>query len=122
MTKGKRIISGTMNWGFWFQQLNTPLMEALIARFVELGILTFYHADIYGGYTTDAEFGNVFLSTKIPREDLHFISKCEIQFPSDPRKIVQLLHLFQRLYCRPSGKLPAKFKNAIFGFTTALQT
>ena len=53
-----KIISGTMNWGVWGKNLSEILMTELIEKSVSLGINTFDHADIYGGYTTEKSFGN----------------------------------------------------------------
>ncbi len=52
---------------------------------IETGITTFDHADIYGGYTTEAAFGNAFGESQIKRENIQLISKCGIQLPSDNR-------------------------------------
>jgi predicted oxidoreductase len=46
---------------------------------VENKISTFDHADIYGGYTTEAQFGKAFTESKVSRERIQLISKCGIQ-------------------------------------------
>jgi predicted oxidoreductase len=73
------VIAGTMNWGVWDKKLNTQEMIHLINICIENKITTFDHADIYGGYTTEAEFGKAFGESKISREKLQLISKCGIQ-------------------------------------------
>ena len=73
------IIAGTMNWGVWDKKLNTQEMIHLINICIENKITTFDHADIYGGYTTEAEFGKAFGESKISRDKLELISKCGIQ-------------------------------------------
>ena len=75
-----------MNWGIWDKKLNTTEIEQLIHVCVENNISTFDHADIYGGYTTESEFGKGFFSSKIAREKLQFISKCGIQTVTENRK------------------------------------
>jgi|SRR6218665_844685 len=75
------VISGTMNWGVWDKNLNTFDMANLIHVCAENGITTFDHADIYGGYTTEAEFGKAFAESKIDRSAVQFISKCGIALP-----------------------------------------
>lgn len=87
-----------MNWGVWGKQLDTSSMAELIANCVELGVLTFDHADIYGGYSTEAEFGKAFLETKIPREDLYFISKCGIQFSNNSSPILYNYYSYSKDY------------------------
>jgi predicted oxidoreductase len=79
------IIAGTMNWGVWDKNLNTSEMESMIQICLENKITTFDHADIYGGYTTEADFGKAFASSKINREALQFVSKCGIQHLSENR-------------------------------------
>ncbi len=87
-----------MNWGVWGKQLETSSMAELIANCVELGVLTFDHADIYGGYSTEAEFGKAFLETKIPREDLYFIWKCGIQFSNNSSPIFYNYYNYSKDY------------------------
>ena len=68
-----------MNWGIWDKKLSTQEMVHLMNFFIENKISTFDHADIYGGYTTEAEFGKAFAESKISREKIQLISKCGIQ-------------------------------------------
>jgi len=74
-----KIIAGTMNWGVWDKKLSTSEMAQLMHVCIENQITTFDHADIYGGYTTEAEFGKAFAESKIARSKVQFISKCGIQ-------------------------------------------
>lgn len=73
------IIAGTMNWGVWDKNLSPKEMENMIHVCLENKITTFDHADIYGSYTTEADFGKAFASSKIAREKMQLISKCGIQ-------------------------------------------
>lgn len=73
------IIAGAMNWGVWQANFTTTQMAQMISSCLEHGISTFDHADIYGGYTTEAEFGNAFAQSGIARENIQLISKCGIQ-------------------------------------------
>lgn len=74
-----------MNWGSWGKQLDQRDMIALINHCVENEITSFDHADIYGGYTTESEFGNAFSESGIDRDQVEFISKCGIQYMSENR-------------------------------------
>lgn len=78
-----RLISGTMNWGTWGVNYSKRQMCQLISESFDSGINSFDHADIYGGYTTEKSFGDAFLDTGIKREDVFFISKCGIMYPSE---------------------------------------
>lgn len=87
MNQFSRIISGTMTWGAWGRQMSTSQMQNQIEKYFSLGITTFDHADIYGGYTTEAEFGKAFTLTNLPREHFQFITKCGIQLPCKARSL-----------------------------------
>jgi len=87
MTVFSKIIAGTMTWGVWGKNYNSSQMSSLIEDAVSSGISTFDHADIYGGYTTEASFGVAFKQSKIERSAVQFISKCGIQYPSDERPL-----------------------------------
>lgn len=80
-----KIIAGTMTWGVWGKKLDKNQMISLMNTCLETGITTFDHADIYGGYTTEAAFGNAFSESGIDRDKIQLISKCGIQLPSDNR-------------------------------------
>jgi predicted oxidoreductase len=84
-TPFSKIIAGTMTWGIWGKNLDKNQMIELMNSCLETGITTFDHADIYGGYTTEAAFGNAFGESQIKREDIQLISKCGIQLPSENR-------------------------------------
>lgn len=73
------VIAGTMNWGVWDKNLSTSEMVHLMHICIENKVSTFDHADIYGGYTTEAQFGKAFSESKIDRKKMQFISKCGIQ-------------------------------------------
>ena len=79
------IIAGTMTWGVWGKNFETNQMIDLIHCCFENGITSFDHADIYGGHTTEADFGNAFSKSKIHREKVQFISKCGIKYVSENR-------------------------------------
>ena len=59
------IIAGTMNWGIWDKKLSEKEMAHMIHVCLENRITTFDHADIYGAYTTETEFGKAFSSSGI---------------------------------------------------------
>jgi predicted oxidoreductase len=73
------IIAGTMNWGIWDKKLTTAQMDHLMHICTENKITTFDHADIYGDYTTESDFGKAFKNSQINRNSIQLISKCGIQ-------------------------------------------
>jgi len=80
-----RIIQGCMGWGAWGKKLDKNAMAKLIEYTLECGITSFDHADIYGDYTTESEFGDALKETKIKREAIQLISKCGIQYVGNTR-------------------------------------
>lgn len=81
-----KIIAGTMSWGSWGKQFSTAKMAGMVNYCFDLGITTFDHADIYGDYTNETDFGKAFSSSKIKRESIQLISKCGIQLGVGTRK------------------------------------
>jgi predicted oxidoreductase len=71
-------ILGTMRWGAWGANLSATAAAELLSQSVSCGLATFDLADIYGGYTTEALFGQALKLSGIPRERLHLILKCGI--------------------------------------------
>jgi predicted oxidoreductase len=83
--KYSRIIAGTMTWGKWGKKHSTKEMIELMNHCLENNITTFDHADIYGDYTTEEQFGKAFAESSIKRENIQIISKCGIQFDAEER-------------------------------------
>ena len=78
-TNFSRIISGAMTWGSWGKKLSKIEMVELMHHSMDCGLTTFDHADIYGGYSTESEFGKAFAESGIKRENVQLITKCGIQ-------------------------------------------
>jgi len=85
MSNYSRIIAGCMSWGKWGKQFSTQEMIAQMYLTLEAGITTFDHADIYGDYTTEQQFGTAFFESGIERESIQLISKCGIQNEGETR-------------------------------------
>ena len=79
------IVAGTMNWGVWDKKLSASEMQHTMHICLENQITTFDHADIYGNYTTEAEFGVAFKQSGLAREQIQLISKCGIQYMAESR-------------------------------------
>lgn len=82
--KHKPVI-GCMRWGVWGVSFNTKQYETIINQCVEIGLNTFDHADIYGNYTTEAEFGKVLRDNSSLRAQINIITKCGIQMVTPNR-------------------------------------
>jgi predicted oxidoreductase len=88
----KEIIAGTMKWGKWGKNFCTSEFEKLITEYLEAGITTFDHADIYGGYTTEKDWGQAWKNLSVRREEIKIISKCGICHPSENRPEYKTKH------------------------------
>ena len=80
------IIIGCMSWGKWGKQFSTKQQVDMIQFCVDNGNSTFDHADIYGDYSTEAEFGKALVESGIPRKEIQLVSKCGIQLVGETRK------------------------------------
>lgn len=73
-----------------------PARPAAVARLIEecleLGITSFDHADIYGGYRCEALFGEALASCAVPRARIQLISKCDICLPLPARPEHRIKH------------------------------
>lgn len=79
------IIAGCMNWGQWGAKFTTAKYERLIKECLHSGISSFDHADIYGGYTTEEEFGHVIRKESSLRNQMQLITKCGIRMIAEAR-------------------------------------
>ncbi len=61
----------------------TAQIQELIHGCLELGITTFDHADIYGGYTCESLFGAALAESSIRRSEIELITKCGIKLASE---------------------------------------
>ena len=71
-----RIVAGMMRLKDW--NLSASEMRGRLERFVELGITTFDHADIYGGGDCESLFGAALASMPSMRRRIQIVTKCGI--------------------------------------------
>lgn len=83
-------IAGCMRWGVWGSNFSTNDYDLLIKLCIENGITSFDHADIYGDYTTEEEFGRVLLNEPSLRAKMQLITKAGIQMVSINRPSHQI--------------------------------
>jgi predicted oxidoreductase len=74
-------IYGFYRWNT--DEINIHKMESIVDLCLELGINTFDHADIYGGYQCEEMFGDIIKSKRIKREEIVLFTKCGVNLP-DP--------------------------------------
>jgi len=74
-----RIIVGAMRLGSWGVNFNPFQYGELIEACLDLGISRFDHADIYGDYTTEEAFGEIFSTNPSLRDRVELITKSGIR-------------------------------------------
>ena len=85
-----RIVAGAWRMGDW----NWTPQERLrwIEECLALGVTTFDHADIYGGYTVEALFGEALALAPGMRDTLQLVSKCGICLVTENRPAHRVKH------------------------------
>ena len=80
-------IVGCMRWGVWGENFTTQQYDTIIKQCLAIGLNVFDHADIYGHYTTEADFGNALKGNSSLRDKLKLITKCGINMltPNRPQ-------------------------------------
>ncbi len=80
-------IVGCMRWGTWGANFTTLQYQQIIEQCIEIDLVEFDHADIYGDYTTEAEFGIVLKGNSSLRDKIKIITKCGIKMVSPNRPL-----------------------------------
>lgn len=76
---------GTMRMGQWGSKMNASEIEKFIEGCIALDLIDFDHADIYGSYTTEADFGAVLKKSPDLRTQMRITTKCGIKMVSENR-------------------------------------
>ncbi|HEX7904998.1 MAG TPA: aldo/keto reductase [Chitinophagaceae bacterium] len=84
-------------YGFWRWE-NTGAsgvnaMEKIVNLCLELGINTFDHADVYGGYQCEELFGTVLKQKSFKREEVVLFTKCGVNLPHANRPDVRVKYV-----------------------------
>ena len=71
--------------GFWRLmdwKMSGIELNVFVKKVIDLGITTFDHADIYGDYECEKEFGRLIGKSPALRKKIQLVTKCGIQLPS----------------------------------------
>ena len=84
------IVAGVWRMASW----NWSPQERLrwIEQCLDLGVTSFDHADIYGGYTVEALFGEALALAPELRQRMQLVTKCGIQLRVDARPDTRIKH------------------------------
>lgn len=85
------IIVGAMRFGAWGAKLSHGEIDRLVKSCLDMGLRDFDHADIYGGYTEEENFGKLFVEEPSLRDKVQLTTKCGIKMmcPLKPEYRVQ---------------------------------
>ena len=78
-------IIGAMRLGSWGQQFSMSQMESFVKDCLDLELIDFDHADIYGDYGTEEDFGAIFQGNPSLRQRMRLITKCGIKMVASTR-------------------------------------
>jgi predicted oxidoreductase len=84
------IVAGAWRMADW--QWSAQERLRWIEQCVELGVSSFDHADIYGGYQVEALFGEALALAPGLRDRIQLVGKCGIKLVSDARPAHRLKH------------------------------
>ncbi|WP_430510648.1 aldo/keto reductase [Gottfriedia solisilvae] len=85
-----QIIHGLWRLSEW--NMSSEQLISFIEECIELGITTFDHADIYGGYTCEEIFGNALALKPELREKIQIVTKCGIKLKSSKFPDLKMNH------------------------------
>lgn len=84
------VVAGLWRLHEW--RLDVPARVRWIGQALDLGITSFDHADLYGGYTVEALFGEALAAAPGLRERLQIVTKCGIKAVAPARPSHRLNH------------------------------
>ena len=76
---------GTMRLGKWGYNMTSSEIEKFVEGCIENRLVDFDHADIYGSYTTESDFGSVLKIKPDLRNQIRITTKCGIKIVSENR-------------------------------------
>lgn len=83
-------------YGFWrwneYKDAGPALMERIVKFCLDQGINTFDHADRYGHYSCEEQFGDLLRKNILRRDEVVLFSKCGINLPDPRRPEIRVAH------------------------------
>jgi predicted oxidoreductase len=84
------IVAGLWRLNEW--TLDTPGLVRWIGQALDLGITSFDHADVYGGYSVEAAFGEALAASPGLRDRMQLVTKCGIKLVCPARPLHAVKH------------------------------
>jgi predicted oxidoreductase len=85
-----RVVAGMWRMNEWAMPVEQRV--ALIEQCLALGVTSFDHADIYGGYSVEGLFGEALRARPSLRDQMELVSKCGIKLLSPKRPQHEIQH------------------------------
>jgi predicted oxidoreductase len=85
-----RVVAGMWRMGEWGMAVGQRV--AFIEQCIALGVTSFDHADIYGGYGVEGLFGEALRAQPLLRDRIELVSKCGIKLVSPKRPQHSIQH------------------------------
>lgn len=84
-----RVVAGMWRMAEWGMSVEQRV--AFIEQCLDMGVTSFDHADIYGGYSVEGLFGEALRARPALRERMQLVSKCGIKLisPKRPQNTIQ---------------------------------
>ena len=79
------LVIGTMRLGKWGMNFAKKDFQQFVEGCLAMGLNAFDHADIYGNYTTQEDFGNLLKESSSFRGEIKLITKCGIRLIAEER-------------------------------------
>jgi len=108
-----RVIAGTMKWGAWGSKFTTEQYLRLIEGCLDINVSSFDHADIYGNYSTEQEFGAALARSPHLRLKMQLITKCGIRMVTANRPAHQI-----KSYDLSASHIRASVENSLHNLHT----
>jgi predicted oxidoreductase len=105
------IVAGTWRLNEW--KLDTGGLVRWIEQVLDLGITSFDHADVYGGYSVEAAFGEALAMSPALRGRMQLVTKCGIKLVSPARPQHAIKH-----YDTSRAHITASVENSLRAFRT----
>jgi predicted oxidoreductase len=105
------IVAGLWRLHEW--KLDTPGLVRWIEQVLDVGITSFDHADVYGGYSVEAAFGEALAMSPALRGRMQLVTKCGIKLVSPARPQHAIKH-----YETSRAHITASVENSLRAFRT----
>lgn len=103
-----RLVAGVWRMAEW--NMTSNQVADWVKGCIDLGVTTFDHADIYGGYTCEALFGQAMVGKTYLRQKMELVTKCGIKLAT-PNRPDHRLHFYDTSKAHIIASVERSLKN-----------